>query len=296
MTRANEKKEAEQTHVRRLFCGLFSGADPGLVIESPDPPAPDVWVRGSRLAEVAGEGVDCIGVEVREYHPARRAEVGERWARLDRVIDNMRRQRPVLKAVAASIDFTDPLLPKDREHPAVARALVEAVEAAAPRILPGMAIRVVFLPQETVGNAPKYAGDITFLPSEGFAVAAKHISLLRLESDPGWEWPLWLCPRMLAGWNAPSTEEFGSILEGKQRKAARYDTQDRPLWLLIVADLGNDQESHIVPREEADLTYLREQVSATGFEFAASHFQRVWLISEFTGGAVQLHPAGPTVV
>ncbi len=53
---------------------------------------------------------------------------------------------------------------------------------------------------------------------------------------------------MAAGWNAPSADEFASILKGKEQKAARYDTQGRPLRLFIVAEMVTDQESHIFPR------------------------------------------------
>ena len=84
-------------------------------------------------------------------------------------------------------------------------------------------------------------------------------------------------------------------MEGKQKQAINYDLKGKPLWLLIVAEVERDQESHVFPRGEDELAYLRELVSATGFDFAASPFQQVWLFSEFTGGAVPLYAAAPAV-
>src|SRR5689334_11394604 len=89
MTRAN-KTATERRHVERFFGSFFRGEDAALEFGSPPPPAPDVVVRGSRLAEIAYLGVamgaEGIAVEVTEYHPAawgcesfRRAEVDARW-------------------------------------------------------------------------------------------------------------------------------------------------------------------------------------------------------------------------
>jgi len=115
--------------------------------------------------------------------------------------------------------------------------------------------------------------------------------VIRLGFDPGWDGPPWTCPRILGAWNASSDAEFGRILRSKAGKAKKYDTKSLPLWLLVVAELTNDQESHIFPRGEAYLSYLHEQVSATGFDFAAGPFQQVWLFSEFTEDKVRLYPA-----
>jgi hypothetical protein len=298
MTRANQTV-AERRHVESFFRRLFSGEDSGLVFESPGPPAPDVLVRGTRLAEVAGEGVDGVALEVTEYHPAawgqepvRRTEVDTRWQeKLLPAITEARSANPALKNVAAWFDFKDVRLPKKRDHLAVAEDLVRTVQAALPRIPPGQRVRVYFFDKATLSTIPNDVPGWTFLATEDYPDAAEHFNVICLESDPEWDWPLWTCPRMLGGWNAPSDAEFGRILVSKAEKAKKYDTKRLPLWLLIVAELKNDQESHIFPRGSAYLPSLHEQVSATGFDFAAGPFQQVWLFSEFTEDKVRLFPA-----
>jgi hypothetical protein len=195
-------------------------------------------------------------------------------------IEAARQANPAMKNITVWFDFNDVRLPKKQNHQAVVRALVAAVEAAIPRIPPGRSVRVGFFPRDTVSRLPTYVGDWTFLVSEDFPVAAKHFNVICLGSYPEWMWPPWHCPRLGAGWNSPSADEFARILEAKALKAKHYDIQGRPLWLLIVAELTNDQESHVFPRGEEYLAYLREQVSATGFDFGASPFQQVWLFSD----------------
>jgi hypothetical protein len=289
-----QKKETERFRVASFFRGRLGDAAAGLHLESADPPEPDVWVQGTGLAAVAGAGVDRIGVEVTEYHAGERVTAEARWEKLSRVIDEARLRKPSLKNVAAWLHFKDPLFPKDRDHRRVAEALVAAVEAAVPLIPPGQRVRVSFLSRADVARLPAHPlGDWAFLAAEDHPVAAEHIDCVRLEPDSVWEWPGWDCPPMLAGWNGPSADGFRHILERKRKKAAKYDPKGRPLWLLIVAEVGTDRESHVFPRGEGDLAYLREQVCATGFDFAASPFQQVWLFSEFTGGAVLLYAASP---
>lgn len=306
MTRANQK-EAERRHAEQFFRSFFRGEDAGLEFDPRSPPDPDVFVRGSRLAEIAGLEVaakaEGVTVEVTAYHPAawgceffRRTEVDSRWqVELLPAIEAARQANPAIKSIAAWFDFKDVRLPKNRDHRAVARALVVAAEAAMPRIPPGRSLRVGFLPRDTVSRLPAHLGGWTFLASEDFPVAAEHFNLICLESDPEWQWPCWLCPRMAGGWNTPSSDGFARIFEAKAQKAKKYNTEGRPLWLLIVAELTNDQESHIFPRGEDYLAYLREQISATGFDFGAAAFQQVWLFSEFTEGKVRLYPVGPAV-
>jgi hypothetical protein len=306
MTRANQTA-AEQRHAQRFFRSFFRGEDPGLEFDSPAPPAPDVFIRGARLTEIAGletaTETDGLALEVTEYHPAawgsetfRRTEVDSRWQNeLLPLIEAARQASPVARSVAAWLDFKDVRLPKSRDHSRVARALIAAVEAAIPRIPQGRSVRVGFLPRDTVARLPTHDWGWTFLASEDFPDAAQYFNVICLESDPGWHMPFWHCPRMNAGWCAPSADEFGRILDSKARKARKYDAHGRPLWLLIVAELLNDQESHVFPRGQEYLAYLREQVSNTGFDFATGPFQQVWLFSEFTEGKVRLCPAGPAI-
>jgi hypothetical protein len=290
-----QKKEAERSRVECFLRGRLGGAAAGLHFKSADPPEPDVWVHGAGLEAVAGAGVDRIGIEVTEYHAGQRVTAEARWGKLSRVIDEARRTKPSLKNVAASLHFNDPRFPKDRDHPRVAHALVAAVEAAVPLVPPGQRVGVGFLPRVVVSKLPANPlGDWGFLASEDHPIVAKHMNCVRLEPGSVWEWPGWYDPSMLAGWNSPSPDAFRQVLESKQKKAAKYDPQGKPLWLLIVAEVETDQESHVFPKGEGDLAHLREQVSASGFDFAGSSFQQVWLFSAFTGAAAPLH-AGNSV-
>jgi hypothetical protein len=296
MTRLTQR-DAERHQVQLFFRRLFRSEDLGLEIESPEPPAPDVWACGGRLAEVAGASVDCIGIEVTEYHHPenRRAECSARWERLAGEIDEARRKNASLKGVSATIDFKDELLPKKNEHLELAKDLVRAAESAIQRIPQDGRIRVGFIPKTYLSQIPREVGDWTFLPEEDFPAAAKHLNLLHLGSGHYLEWPPWFCPRLLGAWTAPSDEVLTHILESKKQKAARYDTQGRPLWLLIIGEVLNDPESHVFPRSEEDVCYLHEQVVATGFDFSVAPFQQVWVLSEFKGDVVRLYPTGPLV-
>jgi hypothetical protein len=297
MTRPGQKAD-EKRHVESFFRSLFCGNDAGIVVDSRDPPEPDNIVQGVRLCELAGEEVSSIYVEVREYHPPAwggdgfpRTENDSRWQeKLLPAILTARKANSAMKSIAAEINFKDVRLPSKRHDQSIVADLIKAVEAAIPRILPGQSLEVSFQARETVAKCPTYVGNMTFLAAEDFPVAAEHFSIVRMESHPHWEWPPWCCPRMLGGWNSPSADEFTDILRDKKGKAQKYDTQGRPLWLLIVAEAANDLESHIFPREENDLDYLREQITATGFDFAAGPFQQVWLFSEFTQGSIRLYP------
>jgi hypothetical protein len=297
MTRPSQKA-AEKSHVENFFRSLFSGNDGGIVVDSRDPPEPDNIVQGVRLCELAGEEVSSIYVEVRGYHPAARGGDGfprtendSPWQeKLLPAILDARKAKPAMKSIAAQINFKDVRLPSKRHDQSIVADLIRAVEAAIPRILPGQSLEVSFQPREAVATCPTYAGNMTFLAAEDFPVAAEHFDIIRMESYTDWQWPPWCCPRMLGGWNSPSADEFTAILKDKEEKAQKYDTQGRPLWLLIVAELANDLESQVFPREEDDLDYLREQIAATGFDFAAGPFQQAWLFSEFTQGCVQLYP------
>jgi hypothetical protein len=300
MTRP-EKSERERACAARFFNTVLGGDGAGLVFTSANPPHPDVWVSGARLAGIAGDGVTCVGVELTDYHSGDRAEVEHRWEKqLLGEIEKVRVNVPTVLNASIEVDFNDPRgfnhprLPRRSEHRQVAEQLVRAVEAALPKIPAGILTSVCFIPRATLERMPSNAPGLFFLAREDFPAAADHFNVLKVRWHPDGVLPLVTCPRLLAGWASPHADVFTSILEKKG--AANYDTQGRPLWLLIVADLENDRESHVVPTDGEYLDHLHEQVAATGFDFAGSQFQQVWLFSEFNGCTVRLHPAGSPAV
>ena len=76
------QKEKEPCHAETFFRSLFfAWGSTGFVVNSCDPPAPDILVHGPRLSEIENAGADGVHVEVREYHPdgGRRVQVQSRW-------------------------------------------------------------------------------------------------------------------------------------------------------------------------------------------------------------------------
>jgi hypothetical protein len=301
MTRLSQKT-AEQSHVESFFRSLLGGNATDIVVESRDPPEPDTYVHCVRLAELVGEGVEGIYVEETKYHPTaqgyepfRRVYLDSRWHdELFPQILAVRQATPALRSVSAEIHFNQGRLLERKNFLAVAKELGRAMETALPRIPLGRRVQLCFFAKEIIARIPAAFGNMMFLASEDFPLVAKTFSVIYLRFDPEWPWHVWTCPEMDAGWNAPSAGQFAERLEDKLQKAKKYDTQGQPLWLLIVAELMNDRESHVFPREEEGIQFLHDQVAGTGFDFALSPFQQVWLYSEFSGGTVRLYPVGQT--
>jgi len=295
MTRANQK-EKERHHVERFLRTFCCGRDDDLAVESRNEPEPDVLVRGASLARFAGAGTDGVAVEVTEYHPAasgpgpfQRVAVASRWQdELLPAINAAKQVRPALQSVFARLDFHDPLLPRKRDHQAIAEDLVRAIEELVGRIPLGRPVEAFFLARDILAEPWMIAPRGTYLASEDFPLASQHFRMIHLECDPDRWWPDWQCPMIMTGPMAPSAKTFAHIF--KDKAAKKYDTKGMPLWLLIVAEFTNDVESHIFPLDEGELAYLREQICATGFDFAASQFQQVWLFSEFMQRALPLYP------
>src|SRR6185437_3288145 len=136
------------------------GDGPGLVFEFLAPPAPDVLVRGARLAEFAGAGVEGVAVEHTENHPAAwgnssypRKEVDSRWqSDLLPAIEAARRTNPVVKSISASFDFKDIRLPRNRDHQAIAADLVRVVEAMVQRIPDDRFVKICFSSRDVLAG------------------------------------------------------------------------------------------------------------------------------------------------
>jgi hypothetical protein len=247
MTRPSQKI-VEKCHVESFFRSLCSGSGGGIAVENRDWPEPDILVRGDRLSQFAGPAVEAIYVEHTTYRTAtalglerfERSKVDFWHNELLPVIDAARRENPAMRGIAARLHFKEPRLPVRPEHQSFAADLIHATELVIPRFLPGRSLEVSFQPRKIVAKCPPYAGNMTFLSVEDSPVAAKHLNLFRLESYRDWEWPPWWCPQMMGGWSTPSASEFRHILTDKREKEKKYNTNGKPLWLLIVAELAND--------------------------------------------------------
>ena len=100
------QKEKERCHAETFFRSFFPGDGPGFVVNSCDPPVPDILVHGPRLSEIENAGADGVHVEVREYHPdgGRRVEVQSRWQNeLLPMIESARRANPGITDSCAEV-------------------------------------------------------------------------------------------------------------------------------------------------------------------------------------------------
>lgn len=104
--------------------------------------------------------------------------------------------------------------------------------------------------------------------------------------------PRWHCQNADTAWLGPDVDELCRILEGKSKKAKKYNLGGAPLWLLVDCATGGDLQSHIFPTSTKEMVRLAGAVNQTGFDFAAGPFAEVWLLSAIGEGRVRLYP-GP---
>jgi hypothetical protein len=284
------KYEREERHAKRFLEGLMEYA----AIERVAPPLPgheghDFWVRRHASPTIA--------LEVTEYHPDEhgvpRVQSESRWHQgLEPELERLRRARPNLQDVGVRVSFRDRRLPKRRDQSALAQEIVELVEQVAPA-LPnsGGEIAVIFLPKEMIDRVPAAAQGCVFMSREEWPGCCEHLSDISVRRWDIIVWPPWTCPQVMAAFVGFTGDELAEILRVKAAKAPGYELGGAPLWLVVVTDLGNDVRSHAFPTNDDDVRRLADAIRASGFDFASSVFEQVWLFSEFTGCKLCLHPS-----
>jgi hypothetical protein len=270
------QKQAETAFVKVFLDGLVE-----YVSLDPCEP-PDFWVRLRTPPDIA--------LEVVEYHPntdsgIRRTQVeASWWKNLEPLIIP---KCTAINDVSVHLTLNEKRLPRKRDCEAMASELVRLVETVVghPNFLDGNTM-VEFGPKASL--PPTGPGDV-FLPEEDWNVASA-LTSLNVSRHPGVPVPRWHCQNADTAWLGPDVDEFCRILEGKQKKAEKYNLGGAPLWLLVVCTTGGDLQSHIFPSSAEERARLADAVKQTGFDFAAGPFTEVWLLSAQGEGRVRLHP------
>jgi hypothetical protein len=270
------QKQAEERHAKAFLDGLVD-----YVALDPCEP-PDFWVRLRTPPDIA--------LEVVEYHPntdgdIRRTQVEATWwKQLEPLI---LAKCGSIKDVSVHLSLNEKRLPKRKECEGIAADLVRLVEAviASPMFRPDRTL-VDFGKKSSL--PPASQGEV-FLPEEDWKVASA-LSSLEASRHPGVPVPRWHCQNADTAWLGPDVDEFCRILDGKTKKAAKYNLGGSRLWVLVVCATGGDLQSQIFPLNDGEHKALADAVKQTGFDFAAGPFAEVWLLSAQGEGRVRLHP------
>ncbi len=270
----SEKVRREQEQVRAFLIARalpFARIDKG-----PDPP--DVIVHRDDLLP--------LEVEVTEYHPETlRVGMEARAGQFRQTLDGLVAANPSLKGIYINSHFYDNGIPSRRHHDVIATEVVRFVEYAMNRGWVGRE-RHKFSFQGT--RTDIIASDWIALPAERWPVLARFMSVLEVLDFPFDGYMPSACYQAQVGWCSPYAQPFAQIFGSKAEKLrnasqeGRYARGDSPLWLLIVCNRSGDLRSNIFGGWE-----LKSAVEESGFDFADSPFDEVWLTAENLGGRSQ---------
>jgi hypothetical protein len=278
------KKEREKAQVRAFLVGRrmpFQSLEDG-----PDPP--DV--------RVLRDGLPSLGVEVTEYHPdADRVGIQLRWSQLREILDELIRQSPALKGVHIGPIFQDNRIPSRSRHLAIAEELVRCAEHSVKQGWLGQGeLKLSF--QEWVPPTKCYPMTCAWFvfSAREWPTLARFVSVLNLFSIDFAGYLPTNNPQAQAAYCSPYGDAFLTLLEEKERSIrtaiaeAKYLKGESPLWLLIGCNTKGDLSSEIFGSED-----LRRAVDESGFDFANSPFDEVWLMDDIGGGRSQrIYPWG----
>jgi hypothetical protein len=229
------------------------------------------------------EGVP-LGIEITEYHPEQgRAAAQKRWSQLLETLESLRADVASLHGVKINVTFRDPELPPHRYHTALAQELIRCVKDQAQAGLEVGDYREICFVNWPLDRPLKKSSDGWLYGAETWQLLSEHLTLVELKR---WRWPI-LDPIPISnyqtqtGWCTPNSGALRSALEKKEADLRVAIQQGRyrpvePLWLLIIANNPNDISSFA-----HGSTRLREAVDDSGFPFAGSVFQEVWMSDAF---------------
>jgi hypothetical protein len=254
------------------FSNLRRGSDP-----------PDVIVDR--------EGLPQLGIEHTTYHPeADRVGMERRAKEFKGVLDGLIVQSPKLKGVSVAVHFRDTAMPGDRRHTSIAIEMVRFIEHAVDQgwvIDQCRRFSVVHGCEELT-----CLGDFFVLPAEGWSVLAKYVSVVYLFRI---QWDGYLPSQNFyaqSGYCSPYPEAFLKVFSRKEQKVrkaielGKYAKGCSPLYLLVVCNTRDDLTSEIYGSDG-----LQDAVEESGFDFANSVFDEIWLMDSRGGGRSQrLYP------
>ncbi len=276
------KKGRERGQVRAFLNGLRM---PFQTLEDGQDP-PDV--RVIRL------GLPSLSIEVTEYHPQDdRVGREKRWKQLQDTLFGLIKKRPLLEGVYISPIFKDFKIPQQTYHGQLSEELVQCVEYARAR---GWVIqrwrKLAFQQYVEPGKVLPIPPDWIILPAKEWKLLAKYIDVVYLFQIPGGGFMPSNNPQAQTAYCSPYGAAFLSLLEEKEESVrtaimkGKYSKGESLLWLLIVCNTIADLSSRIFGSED-----LRHAVDESGFDFANSPFDEVWLMDESGGGRSQrIHP------
>jgi hypothetical protein len=271
------QKQAETRHVKAFLDGLIPYDS-----RAPCEP-PDFWVRLPAPPELA--------LEVVEYHPKtdggiRRTQVEASWWK--NLLPLIHVKCTSIKDVSVHLSLNEKRLPKKKECEAMAAEFVRLVETVvANPLFRDEGTEVEF--GQKAALPPSDPGEV-FLPEEDWPVASALDSFI-VSRHVQIPIPRWHCQNADTAWLGPDAEEFCRILDGKRKKAQKYNLGAAPLWLLVVCATGGDLQSHIFPTSAEERARLADAVKESGFDFTAGPFAEVWLFSAVGEGRLRLYPS-----
>lgn len=157
-----------------------------------------------------------IGLEVVEYHADSQDVPGQKrvaiearwWKELWPLLDQKRQTLDDLRGVGVHLRFNDAPILNKRDHQALVCELIQVIQLAAARSVPGQSAEVIFGPQATVEAAGRLMQEYYFLPGEKWPLASKNLSHLSVSRWPFDVWMEWHCSNAMAAWVGPDTDEF----------------------------------------------------------------------------------------
>ena len=130
------------------------------------------------------------------------------WKGLWPLLEQERQTLVGLRGVGVHLQFNEARIPDKRDHQALARELMQVIQLAAARAVPGRPADVVFGPQATIEKATHLVPDYHFLPEEKWPLASKYVSSLSVSRWPIDAWVPWNCLNVMGAWVGPDKNEF----------------------------------------------------------------------------------------
>src|SRR5262249_50332455 len=224
---------------------------------------------------------NVINVEVTEYHPENgRVGAEIRWIMFGQEYLLLAKDHD-LKGVMIQIAFADDQLHITRDHKALAKQLVDCIECLIAKGWLHCGKWEVEFVQEVPHGREVPDGKFLLLSSRQWPILSQYLSMVIVE----------LCPidhvlpcgnhQTETAWCSADADHFMHILQSKGKKveyavrSGRFSRGQNELILLIVVDTQFDLASMASGYHE-----LRSKLSENGFNFEASVFTSIWIMSE----------------
>jgi hypothetical protein len=211
------------------------------------------------------------------------------------LVDAHRRKRPELRNVMASVAFTI-TPPRKMTSRTLAEELVNVSASAwgarnAQNPLPliqSEPVVSVFIEDRTgrTSNFQEYGTAFLNLDPRLYPLVTSHVRQIHL-SVASEDWPEWWGPDMSGGNVSYCSECLRRLLNDKAVKIQGRRLGDYPVWLVILCDLFDDVRTMIYPHDVVG-HQIQSMFAGCGYDFSASPFQRIWLMSQVYGNSMEI--------